>query len=131
MISLHVYLTPKPGKERELESAIRDGWLQAMSDQPGFLSAALVTPYSDDELAELHATKPRSVYEAVSFWRSEPERREWAARPIHDEVFAPRHRSGREPQPHAANGGAELEPVMDEKTPDFSPGARRPGAKVG
>ena len=26
--------------------------------------------------------------EAVSFWRSEAERQEWVARPIHNEVFA-------------------------------------------
>lgn len=30
---------------------------------------------------------PESTLEAVSFWRSESERREWSARPIHKEVF--------------------------------------------
>ena len=60
-----------------------------MAEQPGFLSAALLRPYPDDELAELQAVKPQSVYEVVAFWSSEVERRAWVARPIHDEVFAP------------------------------------------
>jgi heme-degrading monooxygenase HmoA len=89
MISLHVYLTPKAGRERELESAVRDRWLEAMSQQPGFLSAALLRPYPDEELAELQAAKPQSAYEAVCFWTSEAERLAWVARPIHDKVFAP------------------------------------------
>ena len=88
MISLHVYLTPKPGRDKELESAIRDKWLTAMAEQPGFLSAALVKPFPDDELAKLGAVKPQSAYEAVSFWRSEKERLAWVDRPIHDEVSA-------------------------------------------
>ena len=89
MISLHVYLTPKTGREADLESAVRDGWLKAMAEQPGFLSAALLKPYSDDELAELEAGKPQSAYEAVAFWSSEAARLAWVARPVHDEVFAP------------------------------------------
>ena len=88
MISLHVYLTPKAGKERELDAAIRDEWLLAMSEQPGFLRAAVVKPFSDEELEGLGALKPGHSLEAISFWRSESDRLEWAARPIHDQVFA-------------------------------------------
>jgi hypothetical protein len=88
MISLHVYLTPEAGKEQALKSAIIDKWIAAMSEQPGFLSAAFVSPFSDEDLAELEATKPQTAYEAISFWRSEGERRTWAGLPVHDEVFS-------------------------------------------
>ena len=45
MISLHVYLKPKSGMEKTLESAIKDRWIDAMQIQDGFISAATVTPY--------------------------------------------------------------------------------------
>lgn len=89
MISLNVYLTPKAGKAGELESAVREGWLGTMAAQPGFLSAALLKPFGDDELAKLQAVKPTGAFELVAFWRSEEERAAWVARPIHDEVFGP------------------------------------------
>lgn len=89
MISLHVYMNVKAGKERELDVQIRDKWLAAMAEQPGFVSAAILTPFSDDALAKLEASKPDTALEIVSFWRSEAERLEWVARPIHDEVFLP------------------------------------------
>ena len=88
MISLHVYLSPKSGMEKEFESAVRDKWLAAMAEQPGFLSGALLTPFPDAQLKELEASKPQSQYEAVAFWRSEDERLRWVARPIHDQVFS-------------------------------------------
>ncbi|NQW18663.1 MAG: antibiotic biosynthesis monooxygenase [Chloroflexi bacterium] len=89
MISLHVYLNPKDGKTADLESAIRDRWIAAMATQPGFISAAVLTPFSDEALGALGAIKPKTAYEVVSFWKSEELRLEWVARPIHDEVFAP------------------------------------------
>ena len=88
MISLHVYLTPKEGRDSDLDSAVQEGWLPAMSRQPGFLAAAVVRPYDDAELEALGAVRPTPALEAVSFWRSESERQDWVARPIHDEVFA-------------------------------------------
>ncbi len=60
-----------------------------MAEQPGFISAAILTPFSDDALAKLEAAEPDKKLEVVSFWRSEEERLEWVARPIHDEVFLP------------------------------------------
>ena len=87
MISLHVYLTPAAGKEAELDSAISDAWMTAMADQPGFLSAAVLKPFSDDDLAALGASVPEYAIEVVAFWTSEEERLAWVARPIHDEVF--------------------------------------------
>ena len=89
MITLHVYLNPKPGRRDELESHIRDNWIEAMSKQPGFISAAVLTPFSDDALDALSAAKSDYEFEVVSLWRSEKERLEWVARPIHDEVFVP------------------------------------------
>ena len=87
MISLHVYLTPAAGKEGELDSAVRDRWMAAMADQPGFINAAVLKPFAEGELAKLEAMVPSHYVEVVSFWRSEEERLAWAARPIHDEVF--------------------------------------------
>lgn len=89
MISLHVYMTAKPGKEADLEAGIRDSWIAAMSEQPGFLHAALLKPFSDEELDALGVMKPSHTFEVVSFWESEKLRLEWVARPIHDEVFMP------------------------------------------
>ena len=89
MISLHVYITPKVGRATELNKAVHDGWFAAMAEQPGFLSAAVLAPYSDDELAALGASKPGSAMEAVAFWDTEAQRAAWAERPIHDRVFNP------------------------------------------
>ena len=89
MITLHVYMTAKPGRESELEAGIRDSWISAMSEQPGFLHAALLKPFSDKELDALSGMKPSHTFEIVSFWESEQKRLEWVARPIHDQVFEP------------------------------------------
>ena len=89
MISLHVYMTPNANKEGELEAGICDKWIAAMSKQPGFLRAALLKPFPDDELDKLQAAKPATTFETVAFWRTEEERQAWVARPIHDQVFDP------------------------------------------
>ena len=60
MISLSVYLIPKKGRELELDSAVRDGWLPAMSEQPGFLAAAVVRPYEPTELEALGGLMPHT-----------------------------------------------------------------------
>jgi hypothetical protein len=72
-----------------MEAVIRDKWIAAMSEQPGFLRAAILKPFSDAELSKLKASKPLHTFEVVSFWRSEKLRLEWVARPIHDQVFLP------------------------------------------
>ena len=87
MISLNVYLTAKEGQEAVLETAIKDVWIAAMTQQPGFLRATLNTPFSDEDLAALEANKPDFAYEMVSYWRTEQERVEWVARDIHQEVW--------------------------------------------
>ena len=89
MISLRVYLKTEAEKTEMLHAAIQDTWLQAMSEQPGFVSAAILTPFPDDALANLQAVTPEHTFEVVSFWSSEKERLAWVARPIHDQVFVP------------------------------------------
>lgn len=89
MITLHVYLTARPGKEAALEAGIRDSWMHAMAQQPGFLHAALLKPFSDEALAAVDGRKPAHTFEVVSFWASEQQRREWVGRPVHDQVFEP------------------------------------------
>jgi heme-degrading monooxygenase HmoA len=79
MITLHVYLTPKAGDAEALRAAINDPWISTMSEQPGFVQAAMLTPFDDDSSEDI---------EVVSYWESEELRLEWVARPIHDEVFA-------------------------------------------
>ena len=79
MITLHVYLIPKAGKADALRAAINDPWISTMSEQPGFVQAAMLTPFGDDSSEDI---------ELVSYWESEELRLEWVARPIHDEVFA-------------------------------------------
>ena len=87
MISLSVYLTPKAGKANELEHAVRNVWMKAMAEQPGFIRAALITPFSDEELEKLEASKPANLYEAISYWNSEDERVAWVSRDIHQQVW--------------------------------------------
>ena len=87
MISLSVYLTAKEGREAALETAIKEVWIAAMTQQPGFLRATLNTPFSDEDLAALEANKPPFAYEMVSYWRTEQERVDWVTRDIHQEVW--------------------------------------------
>jgi hypothetical protein len=89
MIALHVYLTPKSGKKAAMEKSIRDSWIKAMAEQPGFLRAAILTPFPDKALDALGAVKPTHAFEVVSYWESEKLRLEWVARPVHDQVFMP------------------------------------------
>ena len=88
MISLNVYLTPRSGKAAELESVVRDRWIKAMAEQPGFLRAAALRPFPDDELAALEATRPQNAYEVVAYWETEAQRVDWTQRSIHAEVLA-------------------------------------------
>ena len=95
MITLHVYLTAKPGKESEVEATIRDSWIKAMAEQPGFLHAALLRPFSDEELDALGAMKPSHTFEVVSFW---PSLLSLTKRPRPKTGSLPKHRiSRREP----------------------------------
>ena len=55
MISLHVYITPKKGRDLDLKKAICDYWLPAMQKQPGFINAALLNPFATSELEALQA----------------------------------------------------------------------------
>ena len=87
MISLNVYLTPKTDKVKELESVIHDQWIAAMATQPGFLRAALLKPFPDEDLITLDAIKPQHVYEVVAYWETEKQRVDWTQKPIHEKVW--------------------------------------------
>lgn len=82
MITLHVYLKPKAGQAEALQAAILDPWINTMAEQPGFIQAAMLTPFGED-------AESSDDIEVVSYWESEELRLEWVARPIHDEVFGP------------------------------------------
>ena len=113
MISLHVYMTPKANKEGELEAGIRDKWMAAMSEQRGFLRAALLKPFPDEELDKLQAAKPASTFETVAFWRTEEERLAWVARPDPRPDLQPPAGASRRRELHATDCGARLEPIAD------------------
>ena len=87
MIALDVYFTAKAGESAALEKAIVDVWMETMQRQPGFLRAAMNTPFPDEELEALAAAKPAYTHGVVSFWESEERRLEWVARDIHQEVW--------------------------------------------
>lgn len=79
----------KPGKEAALEEGIKSSWLKAMAEQPGFVSAALLQPFADEDMEKGGGVKPEHTLEVLSLWRSEEDRLAWVARPIHDQVFLP------------------------------------------
>ena len=88
MVSLHQYHVPKEGKETELEMIVKGKLLRAMSEQPGFLSAARLKPYPAEQLEEMGAMKPAHAYETITFWRSEEERATWAGSDLHMEIIS-------------------------------------------
>ena len=88
MIALHMFFKPKADKDEELESAIRDKWIAAMAQQPGFIRAIMLLPYSDEQLEEIGLARPEHTFEVISFWESEEQRSAWATRPIHNEVMS-------------------------------------------
>jgi heme-degrading monooxygenase HmoA len=87
MIALSVYLSPKAGAADELDRVVRDVWMKAMAEQPGFLRGAVVKPFDDEALAALEATRPAYTCEVVSYWESEASRVAWTQRDIHQEVW--------------------------------------------
>ena len=87
MISLDVYFSAKQGGEAELERIVVDVWMEAMKQQPGFLRAALLTPFPQEELDAMGAVRPPFSHEVISFWESEELRQEWVACDIHQKVW--------------------------------------------
>ncbi|MEW6752056.1 MAG: antibiotic biosynthesis monooxygenase [Candidatus Latescibacterota bacterium] len=87
MICLVVYLKARPGRTRELETAIVERWMEAMARQPGFRRAALLRPFADEHLSRLGAVRPDWDFEVASYWDSEEERVAWVGRDIHQEVW--------------------------------------------
>ncbi|MDE0430092.1 MAG: antibiotic biosynthesis monooxygenase [Caldilineaceae bacterium] len=87
MISLDVYFNAKDGNDAELERVIVDVWMEAMKQQPGFISASLMTPLPQEALDAMGAIKPPFSHEVFSFWESEEQRQAWVARDVHQEVW--------------------------------------------
>ncbi len=87
MIVLQIQLSPDPGREDELDEAVRQRFLPAMSKQPGFVQAFLAGPCSQEVLAAVGAQKPSFKFQVTALWNSEEERKSWVARDIHQEVF--------------------------------------------
>ncbi len=87
MIALDVYMNAKDGNDAELERVVIDVWMEAMKQQPGFISASLMTPLPQEELDAMGAVKPPFSHEVLSFWESEEQRQAWVARDIHQEVW--------------------------------------------
>lgn len=87
MISLDVYFNARDGNDAELERVVVEVWMEAMKQQPGFISASLMTPLPQEELDAMGAVKPPFSHEVLSFWESEEQRQAWVARDIHQEVW--------------------------------------------
>lgn len=87
MIALDVYFNAKDGNDAALEKVIVDVWMEAMQQQPGFISATMMTPFPQDQLEAMGAVRPPFSHEVISFWESEALRQEWVARDIHQEVW--------------------------------------------
>ncbi len=87
MIALDVYFNAKSGGDAELEKVVVDVWMEAMKQQPGFISASLMTPLPQEELDAMGAVKPPFSHEVLSFWESEDYRQQWVGRDIHQEVW--------------------------------------------
>ena len=88
MITLNMRLTAKPGHEAELTSAIRDKWMKAMAEQPGFIRGVMLKPYEGEAAAKIGLPEQEFTFEVVSFWKTEEQRAAWAASDIHVEVIA-------------------------------------------
>ncbi len=88
MITLNMRLTPKPGHEAELESAIRDKWMDTMSRQDGFIKAVMLKPYDAESAGKVGLTAQQFTWEVISFWETEEQRATWQFSDIHAEVIA-------------------------------------------
>ena len=88
MITLNMRLTAKPGREADLVSAVRDKWMKAMAEQPGFIRGVMLKPYEGETAAMVGLPEQDFTFEVVSFWKSEEQRAAWAGSAIHAEVIA-------------------------------------------
>ena len=60
MITLNSCLTPKAGKTKELETTIRDNWINAISKQYEFLIFVALKPFDHNVLLKLGAESTAS-----------------------------------------------------------------------
>ncbi len=74
-IELHIYLTTRPGQEKELERLYRDEFYPAVSRQPGFISSELMHKPHSHEYILRHT------------FHSEELRMKWVATPEHQKAW--------------------------------------------
>ena len=74
-IELHIYLTAKPGQDKELERLYRDEFYPAVSRQPGFISSELMHKPASSDYVLRHTFK------------SEELRMKWVATPEHQKAW--------------------------------------------
>lgn len=87
MITLNMRLTAKPGNEAELESAIRDKWMDEMSRQDGFIKAVLLKPYDAVSAGQVGFAAQQFDWEVISFWETEEHRATWQFSDVHARVI--------------------------------------------
>ena len=76
MITLHIYLTVKPGQGPALEALYDEAYVPAITPQAGFLGAGLLRAYDSDRR-----------YEIDILFESEALRARWAASPEHEAAW--------------------------------------------
>ena len=74
-IELHIYLTAKPGQDKELERLYREEFYPAVSRQPGFISSELMRKPNSNDYVLRHTFKTEEL------------RMKWVATPEHQKAW--------------------------------------------
>ncbi len=74
-IELHIYLTAKPGQDKDIERLYREEFYPAVSRQPGFISSELMRKPNSHDYVLRHTFK------------SEELRLKWVATPEHQKAW--------------------------------------------
>ncbi len=76
MITLHIYLTTKPGRGKELEALYHEAYVSAITSQAGFRSTMLMRAYDSE-----------TTYEIDICFDNEAQRQAWAEGAAHAETW--------------------------------------------
>lgn len=76
MVTLHIYLTTKPGQGKALEQLYHEAYVPAISKQNGFRSTTLLRAYESE-----------NQYEIDIVFESETQRSAWAGSADHGETW--------------------------------------------
>ena len=82
MITLHIYLQVKVGREADLEDLYREVYVPAITVQPGFRSTTLLRSFGPEITAAIGASGDWN-YEIDIVFETEENRQGWAAGPEH------------------------------------------------